>query len=163
MRPNLKVSRVTWISYLSELLYRALSCLSFTAIFSLKISLIFLSIFISLDFESEFPAAVKELTIRLRNGSLKRKFHIVEGGIEQAPVALPMLFNGGNTGKLWVLENLSGSVNNGGWLGLSKSRTNQKLWEKQSCNISISVQNHLDYNICYAAKWPKEIFWPVRT
>jgi NADPH-dependent curcumin reductase CurA len=53
-----------------------------------------------MDFESEFPAAIKELTIRLRNGSLKRKFHIVEGGIEQAPVALPMLFSGGNTGKL---------------------------------------------------------------
>ena len=56
--------------------------------------------FISTDFESEFPAAIKELTVKLRKGSLKRKFHIVEGGIEQAPVALPMLFNGGNTGKL---------------------------------------------------------------
>ena len=56
--------------------------------------------FISTDFESEFPAAISELTARLRKGSLKRKFHIVEGGIEQAPVALPILFNGGNTGKL---------------------------------------------------------------
>ena len=56
--------------------------------------------FISLDFESEFPAAIKALTTRLRDGSVKRKFHIVEGGIEQAPGALPMLFNGGNTGKL---------------------------------------------------------------
>ena len=53
-----------------------------------------------MDYESEFPAAIKELTVKLRKGSLKRKFHIVEGGIEQAPVALPMLFNGGNTGKL---------------------------------------------------------------
>ena len=58
------------------------------------------NVFISTDFESEFPAAIKELTVKLRKGSLKRKFHIVEGGIEQAPVALPMLFNGGNTGKL---------------------------------------------------------------
>ena len=57
-------------------------------------------VFISTDFESEFPAAIKELTVKLRKGSLKRKFHIVEGGIEQAPVALPMLFTGGNTGKL---------------------------------------------------------------
>jgi NADPH-dependent curcumin reductase CurA len=65
--------------------------------FPLEISLIF---FLSTDFESEFPAAIKELTVKLRTGSLKRKFHIVEGGIEQAPVALPMLFNGGNTGKL---------------------------------------------------------------
>ncbi|KAJ6505990.1 hypothetical protein DFH09DRAFT_1335068 [Mycena vulgaris] len=37
----------------------------------------------------------------LADGSLKRKFHIVEG-LEQAPVALPMLFSGGNTGKLVV-------------------------------------------------------------
>jgi len=58
--------------------------------------------FLVTDFESEFPAAIKELTVKLRKGSLKRKFHIVEGGIEQAPVALPMLFNGGNTGKLVV-------------------------------------------------------------
>ena len=56
--------------------------------------------FISTDFESEFPAAIKELTVKLCKGSLKRKFHIVEGSIEQAPVALPMLYNGGNTGKL---------------------------------------------------------------
>ena len=71
--------------------------LPINATFSLEISLIY---FIRTDFESEFPAAIKELTVKIRNGSLKRKFHIVEGGIEQAPVALPMLFNGGNTGKL---------------------------------------------------------------
>jgi len=58
--------------------------------------------FIVMDFESEFPAAIRELTVKLCEGSLKRKFHIVEGGIEQAPVALPILFNGGNTGKLVV-------------------------------------------------------------
>lgn len=73
-----------------------------TQFFPLDTSLIyffFLSFF-STDFESEFPAAIRELTIKLHEGSLKRKFHIVEGGIEQAPVALPILFNGGNTGKL---------------------------------------------------------------
>ena len=53
-----------------------------------------------MDFVSEYPAAIRELTAMLRDGSMKRKFHIVEGGIEQAPVALPMLFSGGNTGKL---------------------------------------------------------------
>jgi len=58
--------------------------------------------FLVTDFESEYPAAIKELTVKLRKGSLKRKFHIVKGGIEQAPVALPILFNGGNTGKLVV-------------------------------------------------------------
>jgi NADPH-dependent curcumin reductase CurA len=71
-----------------------------TQFFQWKYLLFFLSIFVSTDFESEFPAAIKELTVKLRKGSLKRKFHIVEGGITQAPVALPMLFNGGNTGKL---------------------------------------------------------------
>lgn len=71
-----------------------------TQMFSLENIFLLFNVFISTDFESEFPAAIKELTVKLRKGSLKRKFHIVEGGIEQAPVALPMLFNGGNTGKL---------------------------------------------------------------
>ncbi|KAJ7931501.1 hypothetical protein B0H13DRAFT_2247571 [Mycena leptocephala] len=49
----------------------------------------------------EFPAAIEEMARGLADGSIKRKFHIVEG-LEQAPVALPMLFSGGNTGKLVV-------------------------------------------------------------
>ncbi|KAJ7756397.1 hypothetical protein DFH07DRAFT_477554 [Mycena maculata] len=57
--------------------------------------------FIILDYTSEFPAAIAEMSQWLADGSLKRKFHIVEG-LEQAPVALPMLFSGGNTGKLVV-------------------------------------------------------------
>ena len=70
-------------------------------IFATEISLILPRFFfISTDFESEYPVAIEELTGEIRKGSMKRKFHIVEGGIEQAPVALPMLFNGGNTGKL---------------------------------------------------------------
>lgn len=32
-----------------------------------------------------------------------RKFHIVEG-LEKAPEALPLLFTGGNTGKLFVFK-----------------------------------------------------------
>jgi hypothetical protein len=39
----------------------------------------------------------------LADGSLQRKFHIVDG-LENAPHALSMLFNGGNTGKLCVLS-----------------------------------------------------------
>ncbi|KAF9468096.1 alcohol dehydrogenase [Collybia nuda] len=58
--------------------------------------------FIVLDYIPQFPAAIQELAKGLVDGSIKRKFHIVEGGIEQAPVALPMLFSGGNTGKLVV-------------------------------------------------------------
>ncbi|KAJ7104171.1 hypothetical protein B0H15DRAFT_808850 [Mycena belliarum] len=57
--------------------------------------------FIILDYTAEFPAAIAEMSRGLADGSLKRKFHIVQG-LEQAPVALPMLFSGGNTGKLVV-------------------------------------------------------------
>jgi len=50
----------------------------------------------------EYPKAYTELAKALSQGIIKRKFHVVEGGIEQAPVALPLLFTGGNTGKLRV-------------------------------------------------------------
>ncbi|KAF8227311.1 alcohol dehydrogenase [Tricholoma matsutake] len=56
--------------------------------------------FIVFDHVAEYPAAIQELANGLIDGSIKRKFHVVEGGIEQAPVALPLLFSGGNTGKL---------------------------------------------------------------
>jgi len=58
--------------------------------------------FIIHDYESEFHVAYAELAKGLSQGHIKRKFHIVEGGIEQAPVALPLLFSGGNDGKLVV-------------------------------------------------------------
>jgi len=54
----------------------------------------------SLDYESEYPIAYAELAKGLSQGHIKRKFHVVEGGIEQAPAALPLLFSGGNNGKL---------------------------------------------------------------
>ncbi|EGN99243.1 hypothetical protein SERLA73DRAFT_137496 [Serpula lacrymans var. lacrymans S7.3] len=57
--------------------------------------------FIVFDYESEYPRAIAEMAKALANGSIKRKFHIVEG-LENAPKALPMLFSGGNTGKLVV-------------------------------------------------------------
>jgi NADPH-dependent curcumin reductase CurA len=53
----------------------------------------------SMDYESRYPEAIAAISKGLKDGSLKRKFHIVEG-LEKAPVALPMLFSGGNTGKL---------------------------------------------------------------
>lgn len=56
----------------------------------------------SMDYASEYADAIKELSKGIQSGAIKRKFHVVEGGIEQAPVALPMLFSGGNTGKLYV-------------------------------------------------------------
>ncbi|KAG6813926.1 hypothetical protein H0H92_005775 [Tricholoma furcatifolium] len=58
--------------------------------------------FIVLDYIPRFPEAIQELSAGLIDGSIKRKFHIVEGGIEQAPKSLPLLFNGGNTGKLVI-------------------------------------------------------------
>jgi NADPH-dependent curcumin reductase CurA len=52
-----------------------------------------------MDYESRYPEAITAISKGLKDGSLKRRFHIVEG-LEKAPVALPMLFSGGNTGKL---------------------------------------------------------------
>ncbi|KAI6013465.1 hypothetical protein BKA83DRAFT_4361875 [Pisolithus microcarpus] len=57
--------------------------------------------FIVFDYESEYPMAIKELAVGLADGSIKRKFHIVEG-LENAPKALPMLYSGANDGKLVV-------------------------------------------------------------
>jgi len=57
--------------------------------------------FIVFDYAAQFPAAIKEIVPSLADGSIKRKFHIVEG-LEKAPEALLMLFDGANTGKLVV-------------------------------------------------------------
>lgn len=57
--------------------------------------------FLVLDYASEYPRAIKELAVGLADGSIKRKFHIVEG-LENAPKALPMLYSGANDGKLIV-------------------------------------------------------------
>ncbi|KAJ6530332.1 alcohol dehydrogenase [Mycena capillaripes] len=57
--------------------------------------------FASFDYTEEWPAAIEEMARGLVDGSIKQKFHVVEG-LEQAPVALPMLYSGGNTGKLVV-------------------------------------------------------------
>ena len=56
----------------------------------------------SLDYASQFRAARQELSKMLQEGSLKRQFHVVEG-IDKCPEALPLLFSGGNTGKLYVM------------------------------------------------------------
>lgn len=54
---------------------------------------------LSFDYAKQYPEALANLGQWLAEGKLKRKFHIVEG-IEGAPQALPLLYNGGNTGKL---------------------------------------------------------------
>ncbi|KAL4062127.1 hypothetical protein J3A83DRAFT_4383366 [Scleroderma citrinum] len=53
------------------------------------------------DYTSEYPRAINEMATGLADGSIKRKFHIVEG-LENAPTALPMLYSGANDGKLIV-------------------------------------------------------------
>ncbi|KAF5359397.1 hypothetical protein D9756_003399 [Leucocoprinus leucothites] len=58
--------------------------------------------FIVFDYVKEYPIALSEMGKGLASGKIKRRFHVVEGGIEQAPKALPLLFTGGNTGKLVV-------------------------------------------------------------
>ncbi|EMD34036.1 hypothetical protein CERSUDRAFT_117546 [Gelatoporia subvermispora B] len=57
--------------------------------------------FIVFDYEKQYPEALRELASWLKAGSLKRRFHVIEG-LENAPAALPMLFSGGNIGKLVV-------------------------------------------------------------
>ncbi|KAG2347740.1 NAD(P)-binding protein [Suillus weaverae] len=57
--------------------------------------------FIVFDYAEQYPVAVKEIATGLADGSIKSKFHIVEG-LGNAPSALPMLFSGANVGKLVV-------------------------------------------------------------
>ncbi|KAJ7593099.1 hypothetical protein C8J56DRAFT_1045535 [Mycena floridula] len=57
--------------------------------------------FIVFDYEDRYPEAIEVISKGLSDGSIKRKFHVVEG-LEKAPASLPMLFTGGNTGKLVV-------------------------------------------------------------
>ncbi|KAI0734319.1 alcohol dehydrogenase [Fomitopsis betulina] len=66
--------------------------------------------FIVFDHVDRFPAALKYLGEGLQDGSLKRKFHVVEG-LENAPSALNLLFTGGNTGKLVVKVARDASAN----------------------------------------------------
>ncbi|KZV97037.1 NAD(P)-binding protein [Exidia glandulosa HHB12029] len=57
--------------------------------------------FLVLDYASKFGPAIAEMQQWLTEGKLKRKYHVVDG-IKSAPEALPLLYNGGNTGKLVV-------------------------------------------------------------
>ncbi|PFH52978.1 hypothetical protein AMATHDRAFT_73796 [Amanita thiersii Skay4041] len=58
--------------------------------------------FIVFDYAERYKEALAELAQGIHSGAIKRKFEIVQGGIEEAPKALPMLFTGGNTGKLVI-------------------------------------------------------------
>ena len=57
--------------------------------------------FIVMDYESRYPEAFAELGAWLAAGRLQYRFHVVSG-LENAPAALGMLFDGSNNGKLLV-------------------------------------------------------------
>ena len=52
---------------------------------------------------NRFASARQEISQWLKEGSIKRRFHVVQG-LQNAPQSLNLLFNGGNTGKLYVLR-----------------------------------------------------------
>ncbi|KAJ5554309.1 hypothetical protein N7513_004268 [Penicillium frequentans] len=58
--------------------------------------------FIVFDYAKKYGAALQELASWLSQGKLKRKEHIVPGGIEGTPKALVDLYAGVNTGKMMV-------------------------------------------------------------
>jgi NADPH-dependent curcumin reductase CurA len=53
------------------------------------------------DYTARFPEALREIGKWISEGRIIRKYHVVEG-LESAPESLPLLFTGGNTGKLSV-------------------------------------------------------------
>jgi len=57
--------------------------------------------FIVTDYAQQWPQAIQEIIGWMKEGKLKYGEHIIEG-IEQAPKALPLLFSGGNDGKLII-------------------------------------------------------------
>ncbi|KAI9439981.1 alcohol dehydrogenase [Lactarius indigo] len=57
--------------------------------------------FVIADYAGRFPEAFTDLGKWISEGRIIRKFHVVEG-LEKAPESLPLLFSGGNTGKLVV-------------------------------------------------------------
>ncbi|KAH7102369.1 NAD(P)-binding protein [Auriculariales sp. MPI-PUGE-AT-0066] len=57
--------------------------------------------FIVFDYINRYSEAQEEIAKWVKEGKLKRKFHIVDG-LENAPATLPLLYNGGNTGKLVI-------------------------------------------------------------
>ena len=55
-----------------------------------------------MDYTDQYPVGMKAIAGWIDKGLLKRKFHVVNG-LDAAPGALPLLYSGGNTGKLCVI------------------------------------------------------------
>ncbi|KAH8432642.1 MDR family NADP-dependent oxidoreductase [Aspergillus melleus] len=58
--------------------------------------------FIVFDYAKKYQAALNDLATWLTQGKIKRKEHIVPGGLESAPKSLVNLYAGVNTGKMMV-------------------------------------------------------------
>ncbi|KAF9886067.1 hypothetical protein FE257_012127 [Aspergillus nanangensis] len=58
--------------------------------------------FIVFDYAKKYPVALNDLATWLTQGKLKRKEHIVPGGLESAPEGLVSLYAGANTGKMMI-------------------------------------------------------------
>jgi NADPH-dependent curcumin reductase CurA len=56
-----------------------------------------------MDFMPRYPEGREQLAKWIGEGKIKRRYHVVNG-IEKCPEALKMLFEGVNTGKLWVIS-----------------------------------------------------------
>lgn len=97
-RQSQRASSHTLTSYLSAPKYKASSCKEFLCL-PVYVTADFC---IRFDYAQEYPTALAEMGKGLVDGRIQRRFHIVEGGVEEAPKALSMLFSGGNTGKLYV-------------------------------------------------------------
>jgi NADPH-dependent curcumin reductase len=52
------------------------------------------------DYVDRYPVAIAEMAGYLKDGRMKSREDVVEGGVAAFPGALPLLFNGGNFGKL---------------------------------------------------------------
>ena len=58
--------------------------------------------YIVFDYAKQYPDALQDLAKWLTQGKIKRKEHIVKGGLESAPQSLVDLYKGVNTGKMMV-------------------------------------------------------------
>jgi hypothetical protein len=52
------------------------------------------------DYADRYPQAIAEMAGYLKDGRMKSKEDVVEGGVAAFPAALPKLFSGENFGKL---------------------------------------------------------------
>ncbi|WP_313404535.1 NADP-dependent oxidoreductase [Aeromicrobium sp.] len=67
---------------------------------SLLVNRASMSGFIVTDYAHRFAEARREIASRLQDGGIITRSHVVDGGVDDFPATLSMLFSGANTGKL---------------------------------------------------------------